>query len=249
MSISIKNAQEIENIRKSGKILGEVLRETSKIAKAGMSTYDLDQFAEKLIKERGGIPAFKGYHGFPGTLCTAVNEEIVHTIPSKNRILKDGDLLTLDGGVIYKGMYSDAARSIGIGKISPEKERLIKIANEALSKAIDLVKPGIRLSEISKLIQKIVEGAGFHIIYDLSGHGIGKKLHEEPTVLNYWDGKAGPILQAGMCLAIEPIFSIGTNNMKTLKDGWTIVTADGSTAVQAENTVLITQDGCEILTL
>lgn len=249
MGISIKNAQEIENIRKSGKILGEALSETSKIAKAGMSTYDLDQFAEKLIIERGGIPAFKGYHGFPGTLCTSVNEEIVHTIPSKNRILKDGDLLTLDGGVIYKGMYSDAARSIGIGQISSEKERLIKVANEALSKAIDLVKPGIRLSEISKLIQKIVEGAGFHVIYDLSGHGIGKKLHEEPTVLNYWDGKAGPILQAGMCLAIEPIFSVGTNKMKTLKDGWTIVTVDGSTAVQAENTVLITQDGCEILTL
>ena len=248
MAITIKTDQEIASMRISGKILAEVLEECCKIAKIGMSTYELDQIAEKLIRQKGGIPAFKGYHGYPATFCTSVNDAIVHSIPKKDQILKEGDLLTLDCGVIYKGMYTDAARSIGIGKISDVKERLIKTAYKALSQAIDIVKPGIHLCEISKSIQKTVEEAGFHVIYDLTGHGIGHNLHEEPFVLNFYDGKPGPILKQGMTLAIEPIFSAGTNHLKTLKDKWTIVTIDGSDAVQAENTILITQNGNEILT-
>ncbi len=248
MAIAIKTDQEIAYMRISGKILAEILEECCKIAKIGMSTYELDQIAENLIRQKGGIPAFKGFHGYPATLCTSVNDAIVHSIPKKDQILKEGNLLTLDCGVIYKGMYTDAARSIGIGKISDVKERLIKTAYKALSQAIDIVKPGIHLCEISKSIQKTVEEAGFHVIYDLTGHGIGHNLHEEPLVLNFYDGKPGPVLKQGMTLAIEPIFSAGTNHLKTLKDKWTIVTIDGSDAVQAENTILITQNGTEILT-
>lgn len=247
MDIPIKTEEEIKLMRKSGKILAEVLEECLEVAKAGVSTLQIDEFAEKLIKQKGGKPAFKGYQGYPATVCTAIDEVIVHGIPQANQILKEGDLLTIDCGVIYEGMYTDAARSKGIGKISPEKERLIKTAKEALSKAIDLAKPGIHLGQISKTIQETVEEAGFHIIRDLTGHGIGKKLHEEPVVLNYWDGD-GPILKTGMTLAIEPIFSIGTSQMKTLNDKWTLVTIDNSTAVQEENTILITRDGAEILT-
>lgn len=235
-------------MRISGKILAEVLDECCKLARAGISTYELDQFAEKLIKANGGIPAFKGYHGFPSTLCTSLNERIVHSIPKKDEILKNGDLLTIDCGVIYDGMYTDAARSIGIGQISAEKEKLIQTANNALNSAIDLAKPGIHVSDISKTIQKIVEDAGFHVIYDLTGHGVGRKLHEDPIIANFFDGNKGPVLRAGMTIAIEPIFSVSSNYLKTLSDGWTIVTTDGSTAVQAENTILITKTGHEVLT-
>ncbi len=248
MSIIIKNPAEIANMRVSGKILAEVLEATSKFAKIGMSTKELDEFAEKFILEKGGKPAFKGYHGFPATLCTAVNEKIVHSIPRSDEILEDGDLLTIDCGVTYENMVTDAARSIGIGNISETKARLIKVANEALSQAIDLAEPGVHVGDISQLIQSIVEKAGFHVIYDLTGHGVGRKLHEDPIIANYFNGNRGPVLKEGMTIAIEPIFSIGTSKMKTLKDGWTIVTVDGSTAVQAENTILITQKGSEILT-
>lgn len=235
-------------MRISGKILAEVLDECCKLARVGITTYDLDQFAENLIKANGGIPAFKGYHGFPSTLCTSLNERIVHSIPRKDEILKNGDLLTIDCGVIYDGMYTDAARSIGIGQISAEKEKLIQTANDALNSAIDLIKPGIHVSDISKTIQKIVENAGFRVIYDLTGHGVGRKLHEDPIIANYFDGNKGPVLKAGMTIAIEPIFSVSSNYLKTLSDGWTIVTTDGSTAVQAENTILITKNGHEVLT-
>lgn len=248
MSIIIKSTEEIEAIRISGKILAEVLAECCKQAKIGLSTYELDQFAEKIIREKGGIPAFKGYHGFPATLCTCLNDRIVHSIPRKDEFLKEGDLLTIDCGVIYGGMYTDAARSIGIGQISAEKEKLITTANQALNNAIDMAKPGIHIGEISKTIQKIVETAGFYVIYDLTGHGVGRKLHEDPVIANYFDGNKGPILKEGMTIAIEPIFSIGTNYLKTLSDGWTIVTTDGSIAVQAENTILITKNGNEVLT-
>lgn len=235
-------------MRISGRILAEVLDACSKKAQIGVSTKELDTFAEDLIRKNGAIPAFKGYHGFPATLCTAVNDRIVHGIPRADEILQDGDLLTIDCGVTYEGMVTDAARSIGIGKISDEKKRLIKTANEALSKAIDLAKPGVHVGEIGALIQETIEEEGFHVIYDLTGHGVGRKLHEDPIIANYFDGNKGPTLKAGMTIAIEPIFSSGTSKMKTLKDGWTIVTVDGSTAVQAENTLLITKDGCEVLT-
>lgn len=248
MSIPIKTAQEIEAMRESGQILAELLEECIKRAKPGVSTQELDEFAENFILKKGGKPAFKGFHGYPATLCTAIDEIIVHGIPSKNQILKEGDLFTVDCGVIYKGMYSDAARSIGIGKISGEKNGLLKTAKKALNKAIELAKPGTPLGKISKAIQEIIEKEGYHIIHDLTGHGIGKTLHEEPIITNYWDGTAGPILKEGMCIAIEPIFSSTTSKMKTLKDKWTIVTIDNSPSVQEEHTILIGEKGAEILT-
>lgn len=248
MPITIKSEEEIKIMREGGQILAEVLEKICKMAVAGISTLELDEFAENFIKGKGGKPGFKGYHGYPKTLCTAINEVIVHGIPKKDEILKEGDLLTIDCGVLYKGMYTDAARSLAIGQISKEKEHLLKTAEIALEKAINLAIPGIHLNEIGKTIQKTVEDAGFHIIYDLTGHGIGKALHEDPIILNYWEGNPGPILKPGMTLAIEPIFSAGTNKMKTLNDNWTIKTVDNSCAVQVENTVLITEEGNELLT-
>ena len=209
MSIPIKNKEEIQAMREGGQILAYVLEETLKIAKPGISTLDLDHFAENLIRQKGGKPAFKGYHGFPGTLCTAINEVIVHGIPKENEILKEGDLLTIDCGVMWKNMYTDAARSIGIGEISEEKQKLLDVSKEALNAAINLARPGKHLNLIGKKIEEIVKEAGFHIIQDLTGHGIGKELHEKPIVLNYWEGYPGPILKEGMTLAIEPIFSTG----------------------------------------
>lgn len=248
MPITIKTDEEIQLMKQSGKILARVLRETCKLARPGISTWDLDQFAENLIRQNDSTPSFKGFHGYPAAICTARNEEIVHSIPGKEKILKEGDLLTIDAGVCYQGWHTDAARSIGIGTIPQEKQRLINTAKRALSAAIDMAKPGIHLGEISKTIQEIIEKEGFHVINDLTGHGIGRNLHEDPTVLNYYDGKPGPILKPGMTIAIEPIFSIGTSKLRTMSDRWTLVTIDNSIAVQEENTILITQNGNEVLT-
>jgi methionyl aminopeptidase len=249
MNIIIKTPEEIELMRASGKILAEVLELMLEKAVVGISTLELDRIAEDLIRQRGGTPAFKGYHGFPFTLCTAVDEIIVHGFPSKDQILKEGDLFTVDCGVIYKEFYSDAARSKIIGsKTTPVKEKLLSTAKKALKKALEIAKPGIQISEMSRAIEKIITEAGFHIIHDLTGHGIGKSLHEDPLVLNFDDGTPGATLRPGMTIAVEPIFSSGSSEMKTLKDGWTIVTADGSPSVQVENTILITPTGNEVLT-
>lgn len=248
MKIPIKTDAEIEAMRYGGKILAKTLEATLKKAAPGISTLELDLFAENMIRQMGGIPGFKGYQGFPGTLCTNINEVVVHGIPRKDEILKEGDLLTIDCGVIYKNLYTDAARSIIIGEGLEDKKSMIKTAYQALSSALDLVRPGIRLGEISKTIQTIVENAGFSIVQDLTGHGVGKKLHEEPIILNFFDGNMGPTLKPGMTLAIEPIFAMKSGEIITLKDNWTIVTKDRSCAIQVENTVLITQNGREILT-
>lgn len=249
MPIQIKTEEEIRAMKISGKILAEALEETCRFAKPGMSTFELDEFAENLIRKNNAIPAFKGYRGFPATLCTCLNKVIVHGIPKKDEIIQEGDLLTIDCGVIYEGMYTDAARSIILGKTSDNRrERLIKTAWEALNKAADILKPGLHLNEIGKTIQKIVENAGFHIVKDLTGHGIGHRLHEEPIILNYWDGTPGPILKPGMTLAIEPIFAVGTGEMHLSSDKWTLTTTDNSDAVQIENTFLITENGNEVLT-
>jgi len=248
MAISIKTTEEIEIMRKAGKVLSETLDEVIKYAKEGVSTGELDAIAEQFIRSKGMLPAFKGFHGFPGTLCTAINEVVVHGIPRKDEILKDGDLLTIDCGVLYKGLYTDAARSITIGNASKEKLRLIKTAKLALDRAIMMAQPGNHVSEISIVIEETIKQAGFKVIQDLTGHGVGRDLHEEPTILNYWDGSKGPTLKPGMTIAIEPIFSISASEIVTLKDDWTIITKDRSCAVQEENTILITESGNEILT-
>lgn len=249
MQISIKTPEEIEYMRIGGKVLAQTLEEVIKYAKEGVSTGELDKIAENFIRSKGMLPAFKGFQGFPGTLCTAINEVVVHGIPRNDEVLKDGDLLTIDCGVLYKGFYTDAARSIIIGTASNEKLRLIKTAKLALDRAIMMAQPGNHVSEISIVIEKTIEDAGFKVIHDLTGHGVGRGLHEEPTILNYWDGSKGPTLKPGMTIAIEPIFSISASEIITLKDDWTIITKDRSCAVQEENTILITDSGNEILTV
>lgn len=249
MTIQIKSAEEIKAMREGGKILAHTLEEVMKKAMAGVSTWELDQLAEKTIRKFHAAPAFKGYNGFPATLCTNIDEVIVHGIPSKKTILKEGDLFTVDCGVIYKGMYTDAARSVGIGMISEEKARLLRTAHEALSKIQNNLKAGMKVSEIGKMVEDIVNKNGFFVINDLTGHGVGKKLHEDPIIFNFFDKNANQVLKPGMTLAIEPIFSAGTSEMVTLEDGWTIVTKDGSCAIQVENTMLITDNGADILTI
>lgn len=236
-------------MRTGGQILGEVLSATCKMAKPGVSTYELDQFAEQLILSKGGTPAFKGFHGYPATLCTAIDEVIVHGIPRPDEILKEGDLFTIDCGVTFEGMCTDAARSIIIGdKEEPEKKRMIEIATLALEEATKILRDGLPVNQIGKTIQTIVENAGYKIIKDLTGHGLGHTLHEPPCISNYFDPKETSLLKEGMTIAIEPIFSIGSEKMITKPDNWTLVTADGSYAVQVENTILITKNGYEILT-
>ncbi|MFA6305354.1 MAG: type I methionyl aminopeptidase [Candidatus Gracilibacteria bacterium] len=248
MNIPIKTPEEIEIMRAGGKVLAQTLDEVLKYAKIGVSTYELDAVAENFIRSKGMFPGFKGFHGFPATLCTAINEVVVHGIPKKDEILKDGDLLTIDCGVLYKGFYTDAARSITIGNTSKEKIRLIKTAKMALDNAIMMAQPGNHVSELSIVIEETIKKAGFKVVKDLTGHGVGRGLHEEPTILNYWDGTKGPTLKPGMTIAIEPIFSISASEIITLKDNWTIITKDRSCAVQEENTILITENGNEILT-
>jgi methionyl aminopeptidase len=248
MEIPIKTLEEIEIMRASGQILAECLEELGKRALPGVSTFELDQFAEIFIREHDGVPSFKGYQGFPGTLCTNINDTVVHGIPRQDEILKEGDLFTYDCGVLYKGFHTDAARTVAIGKITPENQKLLDTAYRTLSKAIDVVRPGLHLGELSRTIQEEIETAGYHVIQDLTGHGIGRKLHEAPIILNYFDGNQGPILKPGMTLAIEPIFAVGSAEMRTLEDGWTIKTPSGGVAIQVENTVLITESGTEILT-
>lgn len=246
-NIPIKNEQEIKALRESGKILAETLELVCSKAKPGIATIELDQIAEKNISKYGARPGFKGFHGYPFTICSAVDEIIVHGFPNKNQILKEGDLFTVDCGVVKDGMNTDAARSIGIGKINQQKQNLINTAKFALEQGIAQAMPGNHVGDISKVIGEIIKDNGFYVIHELTGHGLGKTLHEEPIIPNYWDGK-GPQLKAGMVLAIEPIFSAGTHKMKTLEDGWTIVTADNSCSVQQENTILITPDGPVIIT-
>lgn len=234
-------------MRAAGKILGEVLAELEKRIKPGITTKELDQIAEKMMLDAGTIPAFKDYKGFPASICTCINDEVVHGIPN-NIPLEEGDLLTIDAGVILEGFYSDSAITVGVGKIKPEAQKMIDTATKALEKAIATARPGIRTNELSRAIEETIRKQGFGIVKELSGHGIGVALHEDPYILNYEEDHLGPIIQVGMTFAIEPIITLGSPKIKTLSDGWTIVTKDGSLAVQVEHTIAITEKGAEILT-
>jgi methionyl aminopeptidase len=245
--IPIKTPEEIAVMREGGKILAQCLQETKALAKPGTPTSELDQFAENFLLKHGGKPSFKGYNGYPATLCTCVNEQVVHAIPSKEQILREGDVLSIDCGFFYKGFHTDATVLLGIGEISKENQRIIKTAEEALSKAIDFLKDRVYLGELSEIIEETIRGNGYEVIEELTGHGIGRKLHEPPVVTNQREGTA-PLLRSGMTIAIEPIFAMGSGDITTLNDKWTIITRDHKTAVQIEHTVLITDTGCEILT-
>jgi len=249
MPVSIKSKREIELMRKAGKILGTVLNHLSKEIKPGMSTWHIDKMGEDMIRSYGCTPSFKGYGGFPGSICISVNEQVVHGIPSKNCILKEGDIVSLDAGVIYKGYHSDAARTVAVGDISDEAARLIEVTRQSFFEGIQFAKEGCHLYDISNAIAEYNERFGYGVIRDLVGHGIGTELHEEPQVPNFRQKKRGMKLYEGMTLAIEPMVAAGDYQVETLEDHWTTVTLDRSLAAHYENTVLITKDGPQILSL
>lgn len=248
MEIPIKTPAEIETMRKCGRILSSLLQKLKENAKPGTTTLDLDTLALKICEEENVKPAFLGYKGYPAVICSSVNDEVVHAIPTKKE-LKPGDLLSIDCGIILDGMITDAAVSLVIeGEKNPEAENLIKVAEHALMSGIKQIRPGNKTGDIGFAIQKIVHKAGYHIVKELTGHGVGRKLHEPPIVNNYGKLGEGFTLKPGMTLAIEPIIATGTRFIKTLADNWTIVTRDHSLAIQVEHTVLITPQGNEILT-
>ena len=249
MSVTVKSQREIELMREAGKILGTVLNELEKECKPGVTTYHINKIGEEMIKSYGCIPSFKGYQGYPAAICVSVNDEIVHGIPSKKRVLKEGDIVSLDAGVIHKGYHSDAARTYGIGKISDEAKRLIETAEKAFFNGIQFAKEGYRLSDISHAVQKTVESEGFGVIRDFVGHGIGSEMHEEPQIPNYGRPGRGTRLQRGMTLAIEPMITQGSYEIDVLSDDWTAVTVDGKLAAHYENTVVITDGEPQLLTL
>jgi len=249
MSISIKSEKEIELMRESGRILAEVLEEVQGMVCSGISTLDIDKKCAELIKKYDCIPSFLNYNGYPASICISVNDEVVHGIPKKNRILKNGDIISLDCGVIYKGFHSDAARTVGVGEISKEARRLIDVTQQSFYEGIKLAKEGYHLHEISEAIQTYVEAHGYSVVRDLVGHGIGRDLHEEPQIPNFRQKRRGPKLEAGMTLAIEPMVNAGRYDVYWEDDDWTVVTADGSLSSHYENTVLITHGEPELLTL
>ena len=249
MAVSIKSQREIELMREAGKILGKVHNELAKEIKPGMSTYKVDQIGEELIRSYGCEPSFLGYGGFPASICVSVNEEVVHGIPSKKRILREGDIVSLDAGVIYKGYQSDAARTVAVGEISEEARRLIEVTKQSFFEGIKFAKEGCHLHEISNAIAAYNESFGYGVVRDLVGHGIGTKLHEDPQIPNFRQERRGIKLYEGMTLAIEPMVAAGGYAVKWLDDEWTVVTADKSLAAHYENTVLVTKNGPEILSL
>ena len=249
MAVTIKSKHEIQLMREAGKRLEDVHNQLAEIIRPGISTLEIDQFGEKAIRAYGCIPNFLNYNGYPASICVSVNDEVVHGIPKKNRILQEGDIVSLDAGLIYEGYHSDAARTYGVGKISDEAARLIRVTRESFFEGIKLAQPGNHLFDISEAIQNHVESNGFSIVRDLVGHGIGTHLHEDPQIPNFKEKRKGMKLRPGMTLAIEPMVNEGTFEVEWLDDDWTVVTADGSLAAHYENTVAITEDGYEILTL
>ena len=248
MAISIKSDVEIQKMRQAADILVRTHELVAKHVKIGITTQELDEIAEKYILSQGGTPSFKDYGGYPATICASINDEVVHGIPSARK-LQQGDLLSVDIGVYFNGYHSDAARSYGIGQLSKEMQNLIDVTEQSFYEGLKFAKAGHHLSEISQAIQEYVEKNGFSVVRDLVGHGIGKELHEEPQIPNYKTPGRGPKLQKGMVLAIEPMVNMGTWQVNVLEDDWTIVTRDGMPSAHYENTIVITEEEPEILTI
>lgn len=246
--ISYKSRREIELMRESGMMLSKTRKELEKHIKPGISTYQLDLIAEEYILSLGGKPNFKGYEGFPGTMCTSINEEVVHGIPKKDRILKDGDIITLDLGVVYKGYHSDSAWTYAVGKVDRETLKLMEVTKGSLMAGIKAAVSGNRVSDISGAIEDYIKPYGYGIVEDLTGHGIGRELHEDPIVPNFRTGKKGALLSPGMTICIEPMVNAGTKEVKLLDDGWTFVTKDHKMSAHYELMIVITENGNEILT-
>mgnify|MGYP000488754829 CR=1 FL=1 len=249
MAITIKNEKQVAKMRLAGEITGRTLNLLEKKIIPGITTFELDKIAESYIMECGALPSFKGYYGYPASICASINDEVVHGIPSKNRVLKEGDIISVDVGAYVDSHHGDAARTFAVGKISSEKQRLIDVTKESFFKGIKYAKAGNNLCEISAAIQDCIEDNGFSVIRDYVGHGIGRSMHEDPAIPNYRNGRRGPVLRAGMVLAIEPMAAMGTYKVRVLADGWTAVTKDGMSAAHYENTVLITNKEPELLTL
>lgn len=249
MAVTIKSSREIELMREAGKILAKTHEELKKNLKPGMSTWDIDRIGEEIIRSYGCIPSFKNYNGYPASICVSVNDEVVHGIPHKKHYIQEGDIVSLDAGVIYKGYHSDAARTHGIGEISDEAKKLIEVTRQSFFEGIKFAKPGNHLNDISSAIQKYAESFGYGVVRDLVGHGIGSHLHEDPEVPNFARKRKGILLQPGMTLAIEPMINVGSYEVVWMDDDWTVVTEDGSLSAHYENTILITEDGPEILSM
>ena len=249
MAISIKSPREIDLMRQSCKLLAKVYEELEKVIRPGISTWEINEIGEKLIRQAGGVPNFLNYNGFPASICTSVNEAVVHGIPRKDCILKEGDIVSLDAGLIYTGYHSDAARTVMVGKVSKEVEDLVRITKESFFEGIKYAKAGNHLYDISNAIADYIEPHGYGIVRELVGHGIGTHLHEDPQIPNFRQTKKGPKLYPGMTLAIEPMINLGRADVEWLDDDWTVVAEDGLPSAHYENTILITEGEPEILTL
>lgn len=246
--ITIKNVEEIAVMRRAGRIVAEVFELMREKIRPGITTGELDMLAERLIRKRGAVPLFKGYNGFPGTLCMSVNEQVIHGIPGK-LVLQEGDIVSVDVGARIDGFCGDAARTFAVGRIAPEVQRLLDVTEESLNAGIGQAVIGNRIGDIAHAVQTVAEAAGYGVVRDYTGHGIGRDLHEAPDVPNYGTPGRGLRLVSGMALAIEPMINMGTHQVRELKDGWTVVTLDGKPSAHFENTVAITPDGPVVLTV
>jgi methionyl aminopeptidase len=247
--ITCRSAAEIRRLREVNQLVGQVLVHLRAAVAAGVTTEDLDALAEREIRAGGAVPAFKGYRGYPATICASVNEQVVHGIPSPKTVLGEGDIISIDLGAKMGGFFGDSAVTVGVGRIDPKAADLLRVTEESLWKAIEAVKPGSRISDIGHAVQSHVEKAGFSVVREFVGHGIGSELHEEPQIPNYGEPGRGPRLAEGMVLAIEPMVNLGHAGVKVLKDGWTAITSDRSLSAHFEHTVAVTADGAEVLSL
>jgi methionyl aminopeptidase len=245
----IKTPQEIEKMRRSGQVVREILEHVRKFVKPGATTQDLEVAAVQKMDELGAKPAFKGYRGYPCVLCTSVNEEVVHGIPSAERVLRDGDIVSIDTGVIIDGFYGDSAITVAVGeKVNPKTKKLLEVTQASLASGIEAIRPGATLGDVGAAVQEVVEASGFSVVREFVGHGIGTRLHEDPQVPNYGRRGQGQKLRAGMVIAIEPMVNAGKPEVQVLSDGWTAVTQDGSLSAHFEHTVAVTDEGAVILT-
>jgi methionyl aminopeptidase len=246
--ITCRSAAEIERLARVNRLVGQVLKELMSVVAPGVSTRDLDELAERRLLEAGALPAFKGYHGYPATICASVNEQVIHGIPNP-RPLVEGDIVSIDMGAKLEGFFGDSAVTVPVGRVSPEAARLLEVTRTSLERAIAVVKPGGRVHDIGAAVQQHVEAQGYSVVREFVGHGIGTSLHEEPQIPNYGTAGRGARLAEGMVLAIEPMVNAGKPAVKVLGDGWTAVTKDGSLSAHFEHTVVVTSAGCRVLTL
>jgi methionyl aminopeptidase len=246
--INLKTPHEIERMKGASRIVAEILLELREIIADGMTTSDIDRLAEEWTRKHNARPAFKGYRGFPSSICVSINEEVVHGIPSTKRVLKNGDVVGLDFGVVYDGFFGDSAVTVPVGQIAPEVQNLLQVTERALYAAIEAAVPGNFLADVSAAVQNLAEAHHFGIVREFCGHGIGRALHEDPPVLNYVQNGKGPKLKPGLVIAIEPMINLGTEKVKVLGDGWTVVTLDGRPSAHFEHTIAILPEGPEILT-